>query len=442
MKTNFFKDKFIIVISMNFIKKNKLEKDYLKAFNELNKLNNNYSLLFRFNDGNDIDNLKTFKINLSSTDKLIIFDDSYREKNYDYFFVKFFSFKEIQKNLLNLKISLKSKNIEAKYFQELNCFNNLEHLELNGIKFNSSFVLNLTKIKTLEISQCNNISFSNNVSLNLTKLSFVDFMPIQQTILKFPKLEQCELFKFFYDKNIFNYNSIFDISTMINLKTLKAEACDILSLDSNISLQNLDVYSKDNNNIETEKKVIEKIISIKSLKEVNLLLKKFDYNDFSDIEGTNNSIAIIKIISKNCPEYNLFNLQQKFPNLSDIELEVSYNKNNKNDIGIIENENFKIKKLKIICWNANIKLYCQPFQNLETIDIIINGEMENIAERFPFFNDKCNILFDSLNYFQFIYSEYINLDALYNLCNNLDKMKNLKHLFLDFKCKEVDEKYY
>jgi hypothetical protein len=72
-----------------------------------------------------------------------------------------------------LKISLKSKNIEAKYFQELNCFNNLEHLELNGIKFNSLFVLNLTKIKTLEISQCNNISFSNNVSLNLTKLSFV-----------------------------------------------------------------------------------------------------------------------------------------------------------------------------------------------------------------------------------------------------------------------------
>ena len=95
----------------------------------------------------------------------------------------------------------------------------------------------MTKLKTLKISGCKNISFSNNASLNLTKLFFEDFMPIQQTILKFPKLEQCEFFEFFYDKNLFNYNSIFDISSMNNLKILKAEACDILSLDSNALLQ-------------------------------------------------------------------------------------------------------------------------------------------------------------------------------------------------------------
>ena len=151
---------------------------------------------------------------------------------------------------------------------------------------------------------------------------------------------------------------------------------------------------------------------------------------------------MINIVSKNQPKYNLFNLQQKFPNLSDIKLEVSYTKNNKNDIEIIENENCKINKLEINCSNANIKLFCQPFQNLETIDIIIYGEMNNITERFPFFNNNCNILFDSLNYFQFTYKKYIKLNILYNLCNNLDHMKNLKKLILDLKCKEVDKKYY
>ena len=442
MKTNIFSDKFIIVIIMNFIKQNKLENDYINAFNKLNKLKNNYSLLFRFNESNDIDYFKTFKINLSSINKLVIFEDSYKDKNYDYFFGKFFSIKEIPKNILNLRISLKSNNIEAKLFQKLNSFNNLEHLELIGIKLNSLFVLNLTKLKTLEISGCNNISFSNNVTLNLTKLFFKDFMPIQQTILKFPKLEQCEFCQFFSNENHFNYNSIFDMSTMNNLKILKAEACDFLSLDNNALIQKLYAFSNDNNNIETEKKVIEKIISMKSLKEVNLILQKLDYNDISDIEGTNNSVTMIKIESKNQPKYNLFNLQKKFPNLSDIKLEVSYNENNMNDIEIIENEDCKINKIEINCSNANIKLFCQPFQNLEAINIIIYGEMNNIAERFPFFNDNCNISFDSLISFHFTYNKYINLDILYNLCNNLDHMKNLTILILDLKCKEVDKKYY
>ena len=271
MKTNFFSDKFIIAISMNFIKQNKLEKDYINAFNKLNKIIKNYSLLFRFNDSNDIDYLKTFKINLSSINKLSIFEDSYKYKNYDYFFGKFFSFKEIPKNLLNLKIKLKSRNIDAKIFQDLNSFNNLDYLELIGIEFNSLFVLNLTKLKTLKISYCKNISFSNNVTLNLTKLSFVSFKPKHQTILKFPQLEHCEFFCSFLSVNHFNYNSIIELSTMNKLKILKAEACDFLSLDNNALLQKLYVISNNNNKIKTEKKVIEKIISMKSLKEVNLI---------------------------------------------------------------------------------------------------------------------------------------------------------------------------
>jgi len=101
-------------------------------------------------------------------------------------------------------------------------------------------------------------------------------MPTQQTILKFPKLEQCEFFSSFSDSNHFKYNSVFDLSTIKNLTILKAEACDFLSLDNNVLLQNLDIFSNDNS-IKTENKVIEKIISMKSLNKLEMILLKLRY---------------------------------------------------------------------------------------------------------------------------------------------------------------------
>ena len=125
-----------------------------------------------------------------------------------------------------------------------------------------------------------------------------------------------------------------------------------------------------------------------------------------------------------------------------MELRISYNENGLNDIEITENIKSKINKLTIYCKNATIKLFCQPFQNLEKINITIYGEFHNIKDRFPFLKNNCNIIFSSLIDFYFNYDKNIDLDILYNLCNNLDKMKNLKYFYLFCMCETVDKNYY
>ena len=95
---NYFSDKFTIIVSIKFIKDNNLENDYIQAFNNLNKFNSNYSILFRFINPNDIDYLVKFKMNLKNIKKLILLEDKDIGK-YNYFFEKFFSFNEIKSNL-------------------------------------------------------------------------------------------------------------------------------------------------------------------------------------------------------------------------------------------------------------------------------------------------------------------------------------------------------
>ena len=144
-KTNFFSDIFTIIISINFIKEYRLEKDYIKTFKKLNKLNSKYSILFRFININDIDYFQTFNFNLKNIEKLILFEDfGSNIDNYNYFFEKFFSFEEIKKNLIQLKIYLgtnKYKKIEAKLLKDINNFKSLEYLELDSICFKSVFLL-------------------------------------------------------------------------------------------------------------------------------------------------------------------------------------------------------------------------------------------------------------------------------------------------------------
>ena len=311
-------------------------------------------------------------------------------------------------------------------------------MELDNIYFKSLFILDLPQLKILNISKCENISLSPKMSSNLIDLYFDNFTPIQESQLKFPNLKKCV---FNFEKFYINFNLIFDFNTMQNLKVLKSESEDFLKLRNNMALEDLTVISNHNNSIEIEKKIIEKIISMKSLKIVNILLNKIGYNDISHIDGLNNSITSFKIELKNQPNYDLYNLQEKFPNLSDLEVKI-LSENTVTDIDITENMQFKIKNLKIICHNATLKLYCQSFKNLEKIDITITGDLKNFKDIFPFFKDNCDIIFSSLNYFKFSYSNNIDLKIFDNLCYNLGKMNNLKYLCLCFVCKNIDKNYY
>ena len=445
-KMNNFSDIFIIIISMKFIKEYNLENDYIKIFNTFNKLNLKFSILFRFINSNDINYFEKFKINIKNIKRLILLEDTDIGK-YEHFFENFFSFtNDLSNNLIYLKISLKNTIYkETILLQNINNFKSLEQLELNDIYFKSIFILDLPKLKTLNISKCNNISISSKLSLNLINLYFEEFTPKQENVLKFPKLEKCEFYQYFsiFDKIYKNYNSIFDFVGMKNLKVLKAEADDFLKLGNNILLEDLSVISN-TNNIEIEKKIIEKIITMKSLKKINLSLNKIDYKDISNIQGINNSITSINIKWKNHSNYELYNLQEKFPNVSDLNLDLfsEGDDNTITDIEITENKKYKINNLIISCGLAAIKLYCQSYKNLEEIYFNIRTNFKNFEDKFPFFKNNCDIIFSSLKSFSFYYYNEIDIEILNNLCNNLDKMKKLKKLCLQFTCKKIDINYY
>ena len=293
------------------------------------------------------------------------------------------------------------------------------------------------------------------MSSNLVVLYFDNFTPVQERQLKFPNLKKCE---FNFEEHYINFNLIFDFTTMKNLKVLKSESEDFLKLGNDILLEDLTVISNRNNNIEIEINIIKKIISMKSLKIVNVTLNKIGHKEISNIKNLNESITTFHTELKNHPSFVLYSLQEKLPNISDLDIHMmdlsgfrpgllSENMKCKppedrlTSVDISENMKFKIKNLKIICFNANLKLYCQSFTNLEKIDITVD-KSENIKDKFPFFKDNCDIIFPSLKYFKFCYYDNIDLKILYNLCNNLGKMNNIKYLWLHFTCENVDYNYY
>ena len=64
------------------------------------------------------------------------------------------------------------------------------------------------------------------------------------------------------------------------------------------------------------------------------------------------------------------------------------------------------------------------------------------TDYFPIFNDKCNVIFKSLKYFQFIQDSYaMDFNVLKNLYQNLDYMPNLKYFELKCYQKDINEEF-
>ena len=237
------------------------------------------------------------------------------------------------------------------------------------------------------------------------------------------------------------FNSKFDFSSMNNLKVLNCEANDFLML-KNASLENLTVLSNDiDNSKEKEKRIIEKIISMKSLKELTLSLKLLDENDISGINGINTSVEKLVIHwHKSDVDCTVINLQKKFPNVNSFSLVTKHDTEDTN-LQIEENSKCKINKLTLYIGKPYIRLYCLPLVNLVEFDLIIfSKDLNGIKESLPFFSNNCLLVFKSLKSFKFRCFK-IEFELLNNLCDNLEKMPNLKTLVL--KCNiEVDKSLY
>ena len=75
-KTKFFETRFTINIFVNLIEKFNLKKDYIEAFNELNKSNSNYSSLnFKYTKNDDVKYLEDFNLNFNKIKRLTVIQD-------------------------------------------------------------------------------------------------------------------------------------------------------------------------------------------------------------------------------------------------------------------------------------------------------------------------------------------------------------------------------
>ena len=451
-KEEYFWKKFIIPIISEFIDKNKLKNDYISFFNKINKLNINFSLLFLYINENSINYLKELGINFNKIKKFITSPTNSREfilvdnkKDFNDFFKILFSFDNINNlNYLKIHISGNQHKIKLNIIESLNNFKCLEYLYLAGIDLESTFIINLPNLKKLFISGCDKITFFDNP--NLEQL-FINESGIDnpKSLLKFPKLEKCEFYSW-RNTDIKRYNSIIDLSILKNLKIFAGEAQDFLKLN-NVSLESCSILSNYDSSIEIEKEVIKKIISIKSLKNVRLILKKINSDDISKIQGENNSITKLEInFTKNENDCNILNFQNKLINLSELKIVLPFvNIRASTNLKIEENLNCKVNTIEIDGDNKNIILYCGPYENLVKVDISLNCDIVNYKTIFPIFDNNCKTIFKSLNYFKLIHNDYgynVSLDILHNLYNNMDKMPKLKNFEMYCFSQDIDESFY
>ena len=445
LNTDIFEKYFIISIPINYFKEYNLKDEYISFFNYLNSINAKYSSLkidFKLNE--DVDIIKELKINFEQIKDLNILKIG-RDNNYiyNYFFSNLFSINSFGKNIKNLYINLydiyTTIKLDSNSIEGLNNFQNLEKLKLNSFNINDIFTLNIPNLKELELNRCSNISFDN--KLNLKKLILIDYsFPDQKSVIVLPNLEKCELFVNKNNLDNIKYSSIFDFSKFNKLKSIKCESKDFIHLTNNSILETADIFIPKKNSPEIERDMLKKILKLEKLREITFKLSMIDLNDIPN--ETNISIKKIKLFlqyNKNT-DYILYNLLDKFINLSEIEI-ITEKKNQKKSIKLIENSNSKIEKITIEGTQQNIELYCAPFENLKYIKFKNNDKLNNLKETLPIFQEKCKVIFKSLIYFEFVCGE-MKFKDFENLSGNLDKFPNLKCFSFDCIVNDMNKEYY
>ena len=164
-------------------------------------------------------------------------------------------------------------------------------------------------------------------------------------------------------------------------------------------MENLELISIWDIDDDIQKKVMEKIINLKNLKKIKFEYGKIDVNELSENNGVNPNVKKLEIHwSKYNDELIMENLQNKFPNLSNLEIYIPRPKpGNEINLLITENKQSKINKFILSAGlYQNIKFYCTNFENLIEIKITLSDIIKNIENSFPLFNKDNNIIFKSL----------------------------------------------
>ena len=440
---------FTIPIEMNIIEKYQLYNDYIIAWEKLNKSNSNLSIIINFKNERDITLLKDFNINFEKIKNLDMINiGNEKNINYNNLLKNIFSLNNFGKNLINLNLKIHdiwSKITDLKLFEKFNNFQKLKTLELNGFNFENNFILNINNLISLNLRNSTNIILSKNNKLKYLLISNCNILK-NESLIKLENLEKCELLNY---KNNQKYHEILDFTSFSNLKFINCEICDFIHLADITPLENANINSTIDNNAEIEKSMIEKICKLKKLKEVSFDIYNINLEVISNINYKNSSLNKMCIHMKNeFQNANFYGLINKFENLLELNLEFQGGEEYfESNLKIIENDKCKINKFSISgCGVHNIELYCGPYSNLNELKLDENGKISNLKDSFPLFQNNCQIKFDKLNNFTFINKELsiepVPFEVLNNLYNNLNKIQNLKNIYINCYSSEMNKEFY
>ena len=423
-----------------------LRNDYLSFFETLNNSNSNYSSIeFNINNVNNIDDIKDCKIKFDQIKKMVItLSNKDKGINYDSFFGDFFSsfLTNIQNNLVYFSLQSNRIKIDPNLLENINNLKSLKYLELISFGFNAPFAIKLNDLKSLKLFYCDNIRFQieNNTFLYLELLDLTNCSFINSNFpIKCPILETCCLKSLNYSK-IIKYNLIFDFKSFNNLKNFSGDSSYLFLLESKI-LENVNLNELEVNKPNIEKQIIEKLISMKTLKNINFTINRISFQEIEKINGENESVTNMKVYCRNGNGF-LCDLEKKFPQLVSIIANVSSRNSQGNyKLEIEENPDCKINNLTIRVNSEYIKLFCQSYEKLESINFNFIGKIES-KDIFPILNDKCQILFKSLK--SFILTHYKDIDSqiIYNIYNNIDNMPNLENFSLYIYKENIDREFF
>ena len=368
--------------------------------------------------------------------------------NYDYFFKNLVSLPNIQNNLLILKID--SCNLINYYvyikdnsFDYINSLKSLEELSLRYFNFEYAFKLKLFNLKKLKLIKCDNISLDESIPFNLKKLKiYMGIINKSDSLIKFPKLEKCFLFRNFnYSQE--EYDKIIDFESLINLKKLTMEFKEFKFIKNKYYLKSLeDLRLKYVHLIDEE--YINQILLFKKLKYLDMKINKIDFSEIKKIKTKNNSLSEINIEWNEDTDCQFAFLQEKFPNLIKCNITSTVNKNKNIIIEIKQNNFSKVNTINISGALNNLYINCANYENLKEIKIFSKNKIKNIIDNsFPIFCENSKIIFKSLKIFVFDYHEnYVDLKLLINIYNNLDNMPILKYFELKVISKDINEEFH
>ena len=437
-------ENFSINILLNDIEKTNLALDYISTFENLNKSKSKYiSIKLQFINDYEFDIFKHFKIKSEQIKRLTILNKTTYKCNC------FNNYFPILTNLVYLNITNKQYlKIDINSLLYINKLKSLEQLVLNQISLNDNrFILELYNLKLLSIYSCQNIIINKKTALNIKKLYLINCIidnNILNDIVVFPSLEECEIDSF----------DQIDLSESKKLNILKISKSGFLKI-RNLYVEKLIFKEPHRFTDDDEKKILEKLCTLKSLKIIiNLILLNITNYDIIKIKSKNLTVTHLNIVmNNNNNKCIIYSLQNIFPNISNLEIESNYSKDEKIyfkdieksrgiNLNIIENQNYKIQNISIKSGlNQSIELFCSPYKNLIKVDLELLDKINKIEDSFPFFNSNCKVIFENLKYFRLKNNE-ITYKILKNIYNNIECMPNLKYLELYCTVKNVFLEFY